>query len=176
MTEPEGYRILREPLGHGIANVNGIAVEVYREKLTVEVDGRALHAKLEVPVHKGGVNFTALREQEAWNAMQVMAMNVSEALSKIHKVKAFKGPKGEIAHFIVEDKSAGLPELVGVERILVRGLAYTIKNQHPKWTRQQILRTMALARMGKGPYGPEWMRMCARGPSENDADAATAGG
>lgn len=170
MAGPARLKITRKDLGLGLGKLkSGIMCEVYREEFSVEIGDQILYAKIEVPRHKGAVDFKKTRQQEALTAWNVMAMKVSQATGKIFAVKV-EGEQG----YLEESAMPEVTPLTGVELILVRALVYMVHAQHPKWTRAQVSEAVTKARMGEGIYAGEWARMNSRGPSQADADDAAA--
>lgn len=144
---------------------SGLDAPVWREDLEVDVKGRPLVCRCDVPVRKDIVDIAEYRGQELFKVLCVMAKAIEEETDRKVEVLVEKDVLGVQTIFF----ECSVRPLAGVEKILVRGLAHRIHDQHPKWPREKVSEILALARLGKGPYAREWERMCARGPSKDDA-------
>lgn len=156
----------------------GIDAPVWREEFVVDVKGRFLFGRCDVP--DGGYSPQDLASQrvtEAIATLKLMGEQIGKELGKNVELKIEEDPLGQglLTYFECTTRP-----LSGVELILVRGLANLIHQQHPKWKREKVNEVLAFARVGKGPYAGEWTRMNARGPGfklvEPDPDDAPAFG
>lgn len=139
---------------------SGVDGPVWREDLEVDVKGRPLFCRCDVPVRSDVIDVAAFRGQELLKVLCVMAKSIEEETGRQVEIKVEKDALGVDTIFF----ECSIKPLRGVELIKVRGLAQLIHQQHPKWSREKVNEVLAYARVGKGPYAGEWDRMNARGP------------